>query len=150
MRARHLLLALTLLVHSRPAPAQQEESKVLQVVRRVFDGMRQRDTALMRSTFDANARMINTGGPNGASAMSPNAWIEAVGKGKGDAWDERVMAPLVRIDGPLAVVWTKYEFWLGAKFSHCGIDHFLMVKAGADWKIMELADTERKQGCAAH
>jgi hypothetical protein len=44
-------------------------------------------------------------------------------------------------------VWADYKFFRGATLSHCGVDHFLLVKEGGSWKIIELADTRRREGC---
>lgn len=62
-------------------------------------------------------------------------------------WDERIWDTQVRIDGNLASVWTKYAFYLGPQFSHCGIDHFLLFRRAEGWKIIHLADTRRREGC---
>jgi hypothetical protein len=46
-------------------------------------------------------------------------------------------------------VWVDYALYIGERFSHCGIDHFLLVKNEAgEWKILELADTRRTEGCS--
>ncbi len=58
-------------------------------------------------------------------------------------WD-----PKIEIDGNLAQAWTQYAFYVGKKFSHCGVDAFQLFK-GTDgtWKIFQLADTRQKEGC---
>jgi hypothetical protein len=40
-----------------------------------------------------------------------------------------------------------YSFYLGDKFSHCGVDAFLLARDGTEWKVVSLADTRRRQGC---
>jgi len=64
-----------------------------------------------------------------------------------EAYDERITFDLVKIDGELAMVWASYKFYLGEKFSHCGVDAFQLVKINNDWKIQYLIDTRRRQGC---
>jgi hypothetical protein len=34
-------------------------------------------------------------------------------------------------------------FYRGTTLSHCGVDHFLLVKEGGRWRILEVADTRR-------
>ena len=52
------------------------------------------------------------------------------------------------VDGGIAQVWTDYAFYVGAEFSHCGVDAFHLAKdAFGSWKIMHLMDTRRKEGC---
>ena len=129
-----------------PVAAQSDKEAVLQVVKRLFDGMRTRDTALMRAQFDPSARMLGVdakGSTPKVQVMDPNGWIGAVGKGTGPAWDERIFDPVVEVDDNLAHVWTYYEFWLGEKLSHCGYDSFTLTKLGSQWKVTQVADTRR-------
>ena len=65
---------------------------------------------------------------------------------KGQA-DEKVVFDAIHIDGPMAAVWAPYEFYFKGQFSHCGVDHFVMIRQEGQWKIQYLIDTRRKQGC---
>jgi hypothetical protein len=48
------------------------------------------------------------------------------------------------VDGPFATYYADYEFWLGERRSHCGVDAFQLVKTDeAGWQIFILADTRR-------
>ena len=53
----------------------------------------------------------------------------------------------IQIDGPMANVWTPYEFRRNGEFSHCGVNSFQLFKDGGDWKIIYIIDTGRKEGC---
>jgi hypothetical protein len=130
------------------APPDEREA-VLAVVQRLWDGMKARDTALVRSVFDASASLtrISTRGGDARVHVTPvSAFIEALAKAT-EAWNERMYTPEVRIDGPLATVWTEYDFHLGTQFSHCGVDAFQLLKTSAGWKIVALSDTARREGC---
>jgi len=133
-----------------PASAQTpEEREVLEVVERLFDGMRTADSALVRSVFHPEARLIRAGVRSGQPAVSVSGidgFVLAVG-GATDTWDERLFDPVVRIEGTLASVWTEYTFHQGAQFSHCGVDSFQLVRTAEGWKIISLADTMRREGC---
>ena len=63
------------------------------------------------------------------------------------AADERIVFETVRIDGPLAIVWTPYKFYFNGQFSHCGVNSFHLVKLNGNWKIHFLIDTRRKEPC---
>lgn len=63
------------------------------------------------------------------------------------AADERVGFESIHIDGPMAAVWAPYEFYFKGQFSHCGVDHFVMIRQDGQWKIQYLVDTRRKLGC---
>ena len=59
-------------------------------------------------------------------------------------FDERIQFDIVRIDGPLAIVWAPYEFYYKGKYSHKGVDSFQLVRVDGVWKIQYLIDTRRK------
>ena len=132
--SRRFLVALASLALLGPsvASAQGDEQKaVLAVVTRLFDGMRARDTSMMRSTFAPDAKLQGAGvreGKPGVAITPADDFIRIVGKATGPAWDERIHDPEIRIDGTLASVWVPYEFYLGDKFSHCGVDAFHLAR----------------------
>jgi len=146
MRILTVALSLALASGGLPLAAQQEKDAVLTVVKKVFDGMRTRDTTLMRSQFAPGAHLLGIDAKSGKpelKTMDPSGWIGAVGKGTGPAWDERIFDPVVEQDDNIAHVWTYYEFWRGPTLSHCGYDSFFLVKLADGWKVTQVADTRR-------
>jgi hypothetical protein len=153
MRVRFSLLVLAALaVAPRISFAQDaERANVLATVQKVFDAMRTRDTALLFSAFDSSARMmriVKRTSPPSVSLTPISQFAAAILRGPaGDVWNERIYDPEVRIDGDIAQVWTYYTFHRNTTFSHCGVDAFMLAKVGATWKITQLADTQRTEGC---
>ncbi len=149
---RIVSIAAALLASAAPLAAQgADERAVLDVVQRLFDGMRTADSVLVRSVFHPDARLISTGMRNGEPAVGVipiDGFVQAVG-GAEAVWDEKIFDPQVRIDGNLAQVWTEYTFHAGERFSHCGVDAFLLARTTDGWKIASLADTRRREGCEA-
>lgn len=142
------VLALVALIGAAPAtPAQDDASDALTVVHRLFEGMRKADSAMVRPLFHAKARMITAAVRNGAPVTqveeSAEGFIQAIGRPRSEVWDERLSNERVLVDGPLASVWADYTFYRGTTLSHCGVDHFLLVKDGGAWSILEVADTRR-------
>lgn len=136
-----------------PARAQDpERAAVLATVQKVFQAMRTRDTALLTQAFDSSARLAGVStrnGPPSVRLMLPGAFGSAIASAKaGDVWNERIWDPEVRIDGDVAQVWAYYTFHLNNTFSHCGVDAFMLLKVGSEWKITQLADSRRTTGCA--
>ncbi len=136
----------------KAATANADTAAVMTVVRTLFDGMRKGDSAMVRSVFDPRVRMITVSMRNGAPRITVEQGVDAFAKAVGtphpDVWDERIRNERVSIDGDLASVWVDYAFFAGPTFSHCGIDHFLLVRQdGGAWKVLELADTRRTSGC---
>jgi hypothetical protein len=44
-------------------------------------------------------------------------------------------------------VWTRYAFYAGEQFSHCGVDAIQLGWTVDGWRIVALADTRRREGC---
>jgi len=145
------LLAATLLASAAPLAAQQAdaEREVLAVVRQLFDGMKLHDTVKMRAVLHSQARLVSSGMKDGtpfASVESTEGWLTAVSRGV-EPYDERISNPVVQVDGGLASVWMEYRFYVGERFSHCGVDSFHLVRTAEGWRIVDLADTRRREGC---
>lgn len=141
------VLALALLFD--PAAAQSPETDVLEVVHRLFDGMRSADTTMMRSTFHPDVRLITTGTRDGepvASTVPVSTWLEGVA-GAEEVLDERLYDPEVRVQDNLATVWTYYTLHVGDRFSHCGFDAFQLARTAAGWVITQVTDTRQREGC---
>lgn len=141
------LLLASLALGPAPVRGQNAEAEVVAVVERLFEGMRTRDTTLMRSVFAPQAHLYGVRRDGTVSATSPDGFITSVGGREGPMLDERVFAPEVRIDGNLAMVWTYYTLHIGEQFSHCGIDAFMLYRLDSGWKIVSLADTRRTENC---
>jgi hypothetical protein len=136
-----------------PQPAYATDSAAIrQVVARLFDGMRTRDTAAMRTLFHEPVAMRSVAvrqGQNVVEADGLEDWFKGISSAPaGLLLDERLGAPEIRVDGNLAMVWAYYEFYAGDKFSHCGVDSFQLGRTDAGWKIILLADSRRRAACS--
>ena len=134
-------------VHRVPSP---EHEAVMRTVKRLFDGMRAGDSAMVRSAFDSNPRLVTTMVRNGVPVLTTGSvddFVRAVGTPHTEAWDERISGEIVQIDGPLATVWMRYSFYAGSKFSHCGVNAFELFRRPDGWRITSIADTRRRDRC---
>ena len=132
-----------------PAPA-APDPEIMATVTKLFDAMRAKDTVALRAVFDSSARLVSAftrrDGVTGVRATPIGDFVRAVGSAT-VALDERIRDPEVRQDGGLATVWTDYAFYADGQFSHCGVDAFQLAKTAAGWRIVALADTQRREGC---
>src|SRR5687768_6310052 len=145
-------LVIATMVFSAPLAAQEPksaEAEVLGVVNAVVDGMKTSDTALVRRQFHAKARMITADSrrPGPQIEESIDGWLQSLGRPRTEVFDEQLSNVRTMIDGSLASVWADYKFFRGTTLNHCGVDHFLLVREGGIWKIIELADTRRRENC---
>ena len=51
------------------------------------------------------------------------------------------------VDGGVAVVWAPDTFYLDRKISHCGVNVVDLLRVGADWKVIQVYDSRRRDGC---
>lgn len=143
------------LVAAVPGTARAQASDraaILATVQHVFDAMRTRDTTLLHQAFDSTARLVgvsNRGGSLSVSLTSASQFGAAITRAAaGDVWNERIYEPEVRVDGDVAQVWAYYTFHRNKVFTHCGVDAFMLLKVGDAWKITQLADSRRTEGCS--
>ena len=145
------LIVLTIIFFSTSTRAQSAEDSVKAVVNNLFAGMKNADAALFKSAFSDSAIMQtisrNREGKTIVVNESVPDFADFVGKLKKDSADERISFETIKIDGPLALVWTPYNFYHNGKFSHCGVNSFHLVRFNNAWKIQYLIDTRRRQGC---
>ena len=128
-----------------------EETGIKETINNLFDGMRKSDTALLRSAFSETAVLQTIKKNKEGKLIVENEvvadFLNAIAKPHKEIYDERIVFETIKIDGPLASVWTPYKFYIGTTFSHCGVDSYQLVKIDGKWKIQYLIDTRRKDGC---
>ena len=125
-----------------------DRAAVIAVANDLFAAMRARDADAMRALQTPEVAMIRiTEDAQPFIHMgSPDAFINAILNAPAEP-RERMWDPEVRIDGDLATLWAHYEFYLGDRFSHCGVDAFQFVRVDGSWKIVSIAFTRRHEGC---
>ncbi|WP_113663738.1 nuclear transport factor 2 family protein [Pedobacter nanyangensis] len=145
------ILALFILPHVTYGQKAHEEESIKKAINALFDGMRRSDSTLMRSAFNQGAilqTIVKTKvGATEVRSTDLNLFVQSIAKPHPLVYDERIVFTKILIDGELASVWTDYQFYIGDKFSHCGVNSFQLVKYGNDWKIVYLIDTRRKDHC---
>jgi len=128
--------------------AQTAEDSVKATVNRLFEGMKTADTTLLKSAF-SDSPVLQTIATNKKKQVYVKTdkfidFVKFISQQKPGEADERIEFGVIRIDGPLATVWTPYQFYYKGKFRHCGVNSFQLVKLEEGWKIQYLIDTRRK------
>lgn len=152
MNKSRILLTIILCIAAGATFAQNnQEESVKKTINQLFDGMRKSDSTLIRTAFNPGAilqTIVKTKDGNTAVKGSDlNSFVTSIAKPHAEIYDERIVFTKILIDANLASVWTDYKFYIGEKFSHCGVNSFQLVKIGDDWKIVYLIDTRRKDNC---
>ena len=131
--------------------AQTAEDSVKAAVNQLFEGMKSANATLVKTAFADSAILQTIGTTKAGATFIRNEAIgdfaDFVGKQKVGAADERIQFETIKIDGPLAIVWTPYKFYYNGQFSHCGVNSFQLVRLNGQWKIQYIIDTRRKDNC---
>lgn len=153
MKYLHIAFTLVLFTFANIVFGQKnnEEEGLKKAINALFDGMRKSDSTLMRTAFNPHAilqTIVKTkAGNTEVRNTDLNLFIKSIAKPHAEIYDERIVFTKILIDDALASVWTDYQFYIGDKFSHCGVNSFQLVKMNNDWKIVYLIDTRRKENC---
>jgi hypothetical protein len=126
-----------------------EEPAVLAVVQRVFDGMRASDSTMVRAQFAPGARfaMLDARAtPAKVTYDAIDGWLGALSR-SANRWDEQIYDVQARIDQGIAQVWAPYTFYLDKKVVHCGVNMLQLLKTPEGWRITQLSDSRRREGC---
>jgi hypothetical protein len=142
------LLTITLAITGAAQAQATDEDSVKATVNRLFEGMKNADTTVLKSAF-TDAPILQTIATNKKKEIyikndKFGDFVKFIGGQKAGQADERIEFGTIRIDGPLAMVWAPYQFYYKGKFHHCGVNSFQLVKLDDGWKIQYLIDTRRK------
>lgn len=133
-------------VRELPADASEKEA-VAYTIETLFDYMREANGSAIKGLFTPDAALMSTTTTNGRPAIrntSVTDFASRIGQATAGDLDERITSMEVRIDENLATAWVGYDFYYRGEFHHCGYDAVQLHKGTSGWKIMQLADTQRK------
>jgi hypothetical protein len=119
-----------------------DEDQIKAVILKTFSAMKAVDSVALKSCFTSNALLhVSQVKPEGniIREVPISKFIQNVVTRKPGAMDERVLSwgPIL-IDHEIASAWVPYEFHLNGKFTHKGVDVFILIKAGDGYKIQTL------------
>lgn len=119
--------------------------------------------ALLRAleTDDPAAVLANTlpeGGitaaqvlPDGTRRHRTVRWADFAASLKPDGTRvvERLGQPAIEFDEDVAMVWAPYTVTINGKLSHCGYDHFDLLRVDGRWKLLNVTYSHRTTSCEA-
>lgn len=146
-----VLFSMVLFPMQGKAQQSEDEKTIIKAIQQMFNGMRAGDSSMISAVFVHDARM-GTAAKNREGKVvlregSLERFLTQMATPHDQVYDEKIWSYEVRIDGPLAYVWTDYTFYLGEKPLHCGYNVFELVKFAEGWKITSIVDTRRKENC---
>ena len=152
MKNRIIILFVLFATLNISGQAQTAQDEVKEVITRLFNSMEKGDSAKLHSTFGDHVTMATVfRDKNNAPVITYESsiadFLKAIGTPHPEIYYEEIWNVKIQIDGDFAQAWCDYAFYLGNKFSHCGVDAFHLFKGKEGWKIFHLADTRRKDNC---
>ena len=145
-----ILLAVLLVLDVAVATAQSTKQKdsepaaeVEKVVTAFLAAISKKDTTAFRATMIPEASLtvvFNREGVPGYNLRPVDSDVRMLGA-VDSKFLERMWEPEIRIDGLLASVWTRYDFYENGAFSHCGTDAFHVLNTSEGWKISSVVYT---------
>jgi hypothetical protein len=143
-------LACLLAVPARGFAQTTAKDSVIATVNEFFRAMTARDSAAARRvmTSDGIFYAVRARGDSTIINRSTNESFATTIATTRDTFLERMWDPTVMVHGPIAVLWTPYDFHRSGQFSHCGIDAFSLVRSTTGWKIATITYTVEPTGCA--
>ncbi len=144
-----------LILPAGTARAQQTtHEEVMATINQFFEGFAAGDTTLMWPTVDRAARLVLTSsdanGDPTMAVLSMDAFMMAMARPRQETVREVIWDPDIRVEDNLAAVWVRYNVQAGDRIDHCGVDHFQLARTAEGWKMIAIADTQRRSGCTPH
>jgi hypothetical protein len=145
------ILSFILLLTSKLFAQQTSADAIKQTINTMLDAMRKGDSTLLRSVLVKDMELQSIAadkiGKVSLSTKGADGLVTQIGTKHAAVYDERVVFGSIKIDGPLASVWTSYKFYLGDTFSHCGVNFFQLARTEGRWKIIHIGYTVRTDNC---
>ena len=142
MKSVIMLLLCPLFLFGQNQKVNKDENQIKAVILKTFSAMKSVDSVALKSCFTEKALLhISQVRPEGnvVREVPIASFVKNVMTRKPGDMDERVLSwgPIL-IDHEIATAWVPYEFYLNGKFTHKGVDAFILVKVGEDYKIQTL------------
>ncbi len=145
-----LVCAVTMIMgDAAPVAAQTTRDSIVTTVQRFFDAMSTRDVATTRALLVADGHYHRVNADNAAAAIQRVTFDDYLARlaTTDVTLLERMWQPTVLHHGPIAVLWTAYDFHQDGVFSHCGVDAFHLIRSDAGWKIASIVFTVERNAC---
>ena len=128
----------------------EDELEVLAAVQGFFDTMNSKDQDGARQVLDPEGDFVSIRWDEDGAPLirrAENAEYLAGLPGESETYLERMWEPTVHVHGPIAVVWTQYDFYVDGEFSHCGVDAFQLLRRDGGWVITGGTYTVERADC---
>lgn len=133
------------------AAAQSAEEQVQSAVQQALDGLVARDTASLRELFDPAATLVLVrSAPSDPSlVVIPTRDILQGLASPGPERREQIRNVRILTASDLATVVADYVFYYDDVLHHCGVTMYDLVQVQNRWRIIQIRQTVRREGCVS-
>ncbi|MDZ7778431.1 MAG: hypothetical protein U5R14_00650 [Gemmatimonadota bacterium] len=134
-------------------PSASERQAILAPLQTLFDALEAGDGEMLRSVVAPGTPLSFAESTDGESEVRTTTLDDLADNVASSPVTlvERMWDPVVLVHGPLAQVWTPYDFYRGDELSHCGIDAATLLRDEDGWTIVGLSWTrDQPPQCALH
>ena len=130
-----------------------DENAVMAPINAMFAGIEAADVNAIRAQLrigDGGGATVVGSRADGSKIMRHLTWEQNLSfvRPSGHRNVERLVGrPTIEIDGDIAMVWAKFVFSTDGRMTHCGVDHFDLIRDNGKWKIQNLTWSQRTRGC---
>lgn len=146
-----LMLLSSIVITGSAVHAQNAGDSIKAVINKMFTGMKNSDTVMVKSCFTETAIMQtfskNKEGKTIITTDTPGDFAKIIATIPAGAADEQIVFKDLKIDGAMAAVWTPFKLYFNGQFYSCGVNSFQLVRLNNEWKIQYIIDTRRKKDC---
>lgn len=127
--------------------AKADEQSTAAIPDKLFAAMKEKNAEAIRAVFTAEGQLFAIDKPRDGKGLSKtrvftaDAFAKTISEAKGGEFIEKMSSKEIKISGDLALVSGRYTFYVGDKFSHCGMNTFHLVRTETGWKIANAAST---------
>jgi hypothetical protein len=145
--ALFLLSSLTGAAWAQAASSETSKQEAIAVIDRLWEAMRTKNADAIKSLFTPEGQLVAVDKPRDGKGLSKTrvlsgeAFAKLISEAKAPEFFERMPQPQANVFGDLAIVFGRYTFHIGDKFSHCGTNTFNLVRTETGWKIANGAST---------
>ena len=144
-----LVFALSLCASSvaQTAPKHDTGQEAIAAINKLFEAMRAKNAEAIRGLFMPEGQLVAIDKPRTGDGLSKtrvftaDAFSKMIAEAKAPEFIEKMVQPEVKLFGDMALVFGRYTFHVGDKFSHCGTNSFNLVRTADGWKIANAAST---------
>ena len=126
------------------------DAQVVRVIDKLWEAMRTKNADAIRALFTTEGQLVLISKPGAGEESSKTSvftradFAKMIVAGTGELI-ERMPQPEAKIFGDAAIVFGRYTFHVGDKFSHCGTNTFNLVRTADGWKIANGVSTMESQ-----